>query len=104
MRGLTGKLFAAVLLTLCLGIHALEVSGRWDQTFQDANDEAGIVAVVLCVGVALVGAGVWAKTIRLVRVCASLDIQTSVATVLPRVFTASPPVFAASPPLLPLRI
>jgi len=53
VRRVVGKLFAAVLLTLCVGIHVLEVSGRWDQTFQDANDEAGIVAAMLCVGIAV---------------------------------------------------
>ena len=43
----------AVLLALCIGVQLLEMSGRWDRTFQDANDEAGIVAIVLCVGVAI---------------------------------------------------
>ena len=50
---MAGKLFVAVLLTLCVGANLVELSTRWDRTIQDANDEAGIVAVVLCVGVAL---------------------------------------------------
>jgi hypothetical protein len=38
---------------LCVGLYVLEMSGRWDQSMQDANDEASLVAIVLCVGVAL---------------------------------------------------
>jgi hypothetical protein len=52
-HGIVWKLFIAVLLTLCVGVQLVELSSRWDRTIQDANDEAGIVAIVLCVGVAL---------------------------------------------------
>jgi hypothetical protein len=58
----------AVLLTLGIGVQLLELSGRWDQTIQDANDEAGIVAVVLCIGVALTTAGALLARMRLRRV------------------------------------
>src|SRR5579872_5328972 len=47
------KLLAALLLTLAVGVQVLEASGRWDATWSDANDEAAIVTVVLCVGVAI---------------------------------------------------
>ena len=47
------KLLAALLLTIAIGPQLLELTGRWDRTFQDANDEAGIVAVVFCVGIAI---------------------------------------------------
>ena len=47
------RLLAALLLTLAVGVQVLEASGRWDATWSDANDEAAIVAVVLCVGVAM---------------------------------------------------
>jgi hypothetical protein len=47
------KLILAVLLALCVGVQLLEASGRWDLTLRDANDEASIVVVVLCVGVAV---------------------------------------------------
>lgn len=47
------KLMLAVLLALCVGVQLLEASGRWDLTLRDANDEASIVVVVLCVGVAV---------------------------------------------------
>jgi hypothetical protein len=104
VRGLAAKLFAAVLLTLCVGIHALEVSGRWDQTLPDANDEAGIVAVVLCVGVAFAVAGAWSKAIRLVRMLTGFRARTAVAIVSPRDVFGCHPLFAASPPPLPLRI
>jgi uncharacterized membrane protein len=47
------RLMLAVLLALCVGVQLLEASGRWDLTLRDANDEASIVVVVLCVGVAV---------------------------------------------------
>jgi uncharacterized membrane protein len=47
------KLMLAMLLALCVGVQLLEASGRWDLTLRDANDEASIVVVVLCVGVAV---------------------------------------------------
>ncbi len=57
MRGPAGKLFVAMLLTLCVVAYVIEMSGRWDQSIEDANDEAGLVAIVLCIGVALSAAG-----------------------------------------------
>jgi len=56
-HGIVGKLFVAVLLALCVGANLVELSAHWDRTIQDANDEAGIVAVVLCIGVAVSAAG-----------------------------------------------
>jgi hypothetical protein len=52
-----GKLLAAALLTLCVGVQALEASGHWDRTFQDTGDEAVIVTVALGIGAALLAAG-----------------------------------------------
>jgi hypothetical protein len=52
-----GKLLAATLLTLFVGVQALEATGRWDGTFHDTGDEAVIVTVVLCIGAALLAAG-----------------------------------------------
>jgi hypothetical protein len=57
VRVTVGKLLAATLLTLCVGVQALEATGRWDRTFQDTGDEAVIVTVVLCIGAALFAAG-----------------------------------------------
>ena len=74
------KLFVAVLLTLCVGAYSVEFSGRWDRTIQDANDEAGIVGVVLCIGVALFATGTLLSRIRSVRVVS-------------RVVVAAPPLF-----------
>ena len=51
------KLFVAAMLALCVGIYALEFSGHWDRSIQEANDEAGIVAVVLCIGATLFAVG-----------------------------------------------
>jgi hypothetical protein len=51
------RLLAAALLTLCVGVQALEASGRWDRAFQDSGDEAVIVTVTLCIGAALLACG-----------------------------------------------
>jgi hypothetical protein len=66
VRGTAGKLFVAFLLTLCVGVYAVEMSGRWDRSIQDANDEAGFVGIVLCIGVVLSAAGSLVQ-----RMCAS---------------------------------
>jgi hypothetical protein len=57
VRVTIGKLLAAALLTLCVGVQALEASGHWDRSFQDSGDEAVIVTVALCIGAALIAAG-----------------------------------------------
>jgi len=103
VRTLAGKLLVAALLTLCVGIHVLEVSGRWDRTFQDANDEAGIVAVVLCIGVAVSVAGTILKRLVALTICRLIVVQTFT----PIRISDSPfslPVYLSSPPPLPLRI
>src|SRR2546427_5774389 len=64
VRRMVGKLFVAGLLTLCLGAQLVELSGRWDHTLQDANDEVGLVAAVLCVGMALTTAGAFLTRLR----------------------------------------
>jgi hypothetical protein len=53
MSARASKIIAGMVLAIAIGVQLLEVSGRWDRTFQDANDEAVLVAVVLCVGLAL---------------------------------------------------
>ena len=53
VRVAVGRLLAGTLLTLCIGVQALEATGLWDQTLTDASDEAAIVAMVLCVGAAV---------------------------------------------------
>jgi hypothetical protein len=58
------KFLVAVLLALCVGAQLVELSSRWDRTIQDANDEAGVVAVVLCIGAALFAAGTLLTRIR----------------------------------------
>ena len=97
------KFFVGFLLALCLLIYALEMSGRWDQTLSDANDEASIVVIVLCVGVAVSVAGTLAAAI-LSLVGRSRRWITLTATVV-RSFEHCPLQFsfATSPPL-PLRI
>lgn len=58
------RLAVAALLATCVGIYALEMSGRWDQSIKDANDEAGFVAIVLCIGIAFSTAGAFVARIR----------------------------------------
>ena len=67
MTAIARKAFVGVLLAFCMGVQILEVSGRWDQTFRDANDEAGIVAIVLCVGIAIALARTLLARVRFTR-------------------------------------
>jgi hypothetical protein len=66
------KLFLAALLSLCVGVQLLEASGRWDATLGDANDEASIVVVVLCVGVAIVAVARLVANVRPSRTAVSV--------------------------------
>src|SRR5262252_6333477 len=93
-----GRLLAATLLTLCIGVQALEATGRWDQTFQDTGDEAIIVTVVLCVGAALVVAGAMRHRISL-SVIKSPISTVRPADLPPWVAPAACSAFGASPPL-----
>jgi hypothetical protein len=96
--GVAGKLFVAFLLTLCVAVYLLEMSGRWDRSIQDANDEAGFVAIVLCIGVAVSVAG---SPVARMRACtaARVPLATLPAPVRfehPRIAW---PASASSPPL-----
>ena len=98
VHGLAGKLFVALLLTLCVAVYLLEMSGRWDQSIQDANDEASFVAIMLCIGAAVAAAGsviahvrAWRPTSRVLfatspRPCRLDDLRIPLA-----VSTNSPP-------------
>ena len=103
MQGTIGKLFAAALLTMCVGIHVVELSGRWDQTFQDANDEAGIVAVVLCIGIAVAVAGAVLKRVP-VRTPSRFVISPGLIPRRCAEFRFTSPPSIGSPPLSSLRI
>jgi hypothetical protein len=102
VRSTIGTLLAATLLTLSIGLQVLEASGRWDQTLQDTGDEAVIVAVVLCIGAALVVAAIARPRISL------SEIRTPVVIRFAAVFDSFPPIEACSPfsssPPLSLRI
>jgi hypothetical protein len=57
MRSRFQRIFAAFLLSACLGAPLLETFDRWDNTLQDGNDtEANLIVVALCVGVGFVAA------------------------------------------------
>jgi hypothetical protein len=92
------KLLAAALLMLCVGLQALEATGRWDRTLQDAGDEAVIVAVVLCVGAALVVASRTHNRVSLSLIHSPIPpvrLTSQIALVPP----AATPALGASPPL-----
>ena len=96
MTSVARKSLVGVLPALCIGVQLLEVSGRWDQTFQDANDEAGIVAIVLCVGVALaIACTRLARTRFLCSAFQVLDVRLGDACRGTRVST---PLLTGSPP------
>ena len=97
VRVTIGKLLAATLLTLCVGVQALEATGRWDRTLQDTGDEAVIVTIVLCVGAALIAAAVARD--RLTPSAVPIAIITSSATSLPVFGVSARQTVDTSPPL-----
>ena len=90
------------MLALCVGVQLLEASGRWDDTVQDANDEAGIVAIVLCIGVAIATATaltrLFASTCHARHTMASASIAVQIVRV-----PFNRPVLSLGPPV-PLRV
>ena len=102
VRVTIGKLLAATLLTLCLGVQVLEATGRWDRTFQDTGDEAVIVTVVLCIGAALVAAGALRR--RLSPSTMSSAIVGSGSTSLTMFVPPAVPQSRSTSPPLSLRI
>ena len=90
------RILVLTLLSVLMGAHLVETSGRWDRTISDADDEAGVVAVVLCVGAALCAAGVLRARLRqsraIFRIIRSRLLGTSSADVhLLRSILHSPP-------------
>src|SRR5215831_92141 len=96
------KLAAAFLLAVAIGVQLLEVSGRWDRTFQDANDEAAIVAIVLCVGLALTTAATVLPRLTVTR-RRTRPPTVRFATSRRRAMVPLPDGLASTPPL-PVRI
>ncbi|HJZ73758.1 MAG TPA: hypothetical protein VKE51_18580 [Vicinamibacterales bacterium] len=102
MRVTISRLLAATLLALCVGVQALEATGRWDRTFQDSGDEAIVVTVVLCIGAALVVAGATRHTVVLTAVRSRHAVVRRTPLSL---FASSAPLSASSTsPPLSLRI
>src|SRR5689334_19477693 len=97
VRFTIGKLLAATLLMLCIGVQALEATGRWDRTFQDTGDEVALVTVVLCIGAALLAAGALRQqlsstTVRLTIIGGSAtSLPVFVPPIIHYAFTTSPP-------------
>jgi hypothetical protein len=104
VRGALRELLIACLLTVAAAACIAEATGRWDVTIHDANDEAGLVAVVLCVGAAVATASVTRELLHAIgatspsRVAAGLEL-----TAVLRVGNAVIP-HAPGPPLIPLKI
>jgi hypothetical protein len=91
------------MLTACVAVYALELSGRWDRTLGDANDEAGIVAVVLCIGIAISVAGTVLKR-RLKNSLRGVIVAPSLSSVRLSAFCLTLPFGISGPPLVPLRL
>ena len=72
VRPNVGKLLAATLLVLCIGVQVLEASGHWDRALKDSNDEAIIVVVVLCIGAAVGAAGAVLARVRPARIISQI--------------------------------
>ena len=77
VRLTVGKMLAATLLVLCIGVQVLEASGHWDRALKDTNDEAIIVMVVLCIGVAVVTAGALAAHVRPARILSQIVLTAA---------------------------
>lgn len=77
MRPTIGKVLATTLLVLCIGLQVLEASGHWDRNLKDANDEAIIVMVVLCIGAAVLTAGALAARVRPARTMSHLVLAAT---------------------------
>jgi hypothetical protein len=74
----TRKIGVVVLLLLCLGVPAAEATGYWDTAIQDTSDELSVVAVALCVGVAVSAAGT--VVARVARALQSTSVSHSSKT------------------------
>jgi hypothetical protein len=94
------RMFAAILLAICIGAPVLEMFDRWDQTLQDGNDsESNLVVMVLCVGVGFVAATAVLRRVRpaltgtlvLRSSSSSQRSETECRTVLPIFGASSPP-------------
>ena len=98
VRPTVGKVLAATLVVLCLGLQVLEASGHWDRALKDTNDEAIIVMVVLCIGAAVVTAGALAARIRPARIMSHIVLAATSSSLWPATrlaissSCASPPV------------
>jgi hypothetical protein len=79
VRPTVGKLLAATLLVLCVGLQVLEATGRWDRALKDTNDEAVIVVVVLCIGAAVAVAHALRTRMRPTRLLVRLVAAPTVA-------------------------
>ena len=102
VRGLFWKFFVATLLAVCVVVYALDLSGRWDRTIKDANDEAGIVTVVLCVGAAVAAFGTLVTRVQLLRV--ARIIRFVVTALVPAAETSIFRLRSTTGPPLALRI
>jgi hypothetical protein len=78
-----GKVLAATLLALCIGVQVLEASGRWDREIKDTNDEAIILVVVLCIGAAVATAGTLLARVRPARITLHIVLAVTSPTLWP---------------------
>jgi hypothetical protein len=95
------RIFAAMLLTVCIGAPALEMFDHWDHTLEDGNDtESNLVVAVLCVGVGFIVAAAVIRRVRVPLESVFLHAGISVVTGALELAIISPTPYASPPALL----
>jgi hypothetical protein len=95
---------AAAIVAICLVGPIVEAFDRWDQTLQDGNDtEANVVAVAICVGLAMVVGTIVLARIRSLSLSPGRILVAAVAPVCSPASACAFPRPTISPPAL-LRI
>jgi hypothetical protein len=91
-------IFAALLLTVCIGAPVVEMFDRWDNTLQDGNDtESNVVIAVVCVGIGFVAAAASLARVRpslnstLLRLPVPAFVALAERAHIPSIPYASPP-------------
>jgi hypothetical protein len=97
VRPTVGRLLAAILLALCIGVQVLEASGKWDRALEDTSDEAIIVVVVLCIGAAVAKAGTLLARVRLSRIASHIVLTAMSPSVWPSSLLAISSSYASPP-------
>lgn len=98
------RLLVAALLGIAAAVCLLELSGRWDQSLQDGNDEAAFVGIVLCVGAACSVAAAMVERAGAIRPLRSWFVSSPFLNGTDAPALARIPANRGGPPLATLRI